>query len=450
MKRLLLLLALVATGLALGPDAQADPDAPASPVVLPYKSPDMTLGTVNCANSMCHGAIRSWNGSKVLQNEYVTWSRLDKHTRAYQVLSNERSMRIAKNLGLPAPPNQSAICLDCHAHDVPGDRRGARFVLSDGIVCEACHGPAERWIKTHVAPDANHAENVAHGMYPTDDPLARARLCLSCHFGNADKLVTHRLMGAGHPRLSFELETFSMIEPAHFRLDQSPDTDTLRWNGVRVWAIGQALAVSQTMAILLDAKRGHDGVFPELVLFDCHACHHPMSDARWKPHTEFGLRQGPGIARLNDSNLLMMRVLASQVDVKLGDRVTEQAARLQAASEGQGDVGAEARAMQELAEEVARRIETMQFSPNQMRELSVALADEGLSGNYSDYSGAEQALLSLGSIIDFRNREHMLANPAEVAAKLNSLNALLRNDEHFSPADFRSQLKDLRAILARA
>jgi hypothetical protein len=146
----------------------------------------------------------------------------------------------------------------------------------------------------------------------------------------------------------------------------------------------------------------------------------------------------------------MMRVLASQVDVKLGDRVTEQAARLQAASEGQGDVGAEARAMQELAEEVARRIETMQFSPNQMRELSVALADEGLSGNYSDYSGAEQALLSLGSIIDFRNREHMLANPAEVAAKLNSLNALLRNDEHFSPADFRSQLKDLRAILARA
>ena len=30
------------------------------------------------------------------------------------------------------------------------------------------------------------------GLFPTDDPAERARLCLSCHFGNADRFVTHR------------------------------------------------------------------------------------------------------------------------------------------------------------------------------------------------------------------------------------------------------------------
>jgi len=440
----------VSLTLALCAPARAAPTTPAPAPALPYHSADMTLGTVNCANSMCHGAIQSWADSKVLQNEYVTWSRLDKHTRAYQVLENDRSKRIAKNMGLSAPPNQSAICLDCHAHNVPADHRDPRFKVSDGIACEACHGPAERWIKTHVEPNAQHEQNIANGMYPVDQPVERARLCLSCHFGNNDKLVTHRMMGAGHPRLSFELETFSMIQPAHFRMDKATNGETLRWNGVRVWAIGQALAVSQTMSILLDAKRGHDGIFPELVLFDCHACHHPMSELRWRPHTEFGLRQGPGVARLNDSNLLMMRVLARQIDERLGERVTEQAAKLQAASEGQGDVATEARATRDLAEDVARRIDTMELSPALMRALAVAVADEGLSGNYADYAGAEQALMAISSIVDFSNRQHMLASPALVAAKLNTLNALLRDDEHFKPAEFQSQLRELRALLAHA
>ena len=30
--------------------------------VLPDKSRDKTLGVVNCASSLCHGSIASWNG----------------------------------------------------------------------------------------------------------------------------------------------------------------------------------------------------------------------------------------------------------------------------------------------------------------------------------------------------------------------------------------------------
>ena len=87
--------------------------------LLPYQSPHQTLGTVTCASSLCHGSVKLWKDSAVLQNEYLTWSRTDKHARAYNVLLNERSKRIAKNLGLKQPAHEAKICLDCHAHVIP-------------------------------------------------------------------------------------------------------------------------------------------------------------------------------------------------------------------------------------------------------------------------------------------------------------------------------------------
>ena len=70
---------------------------------LPDQSRDQTLGVVTCASSLCHGSIAGWDGSPVLQNEYVVWSRLDKHARAYALLTNAESRSIAAKLGLAKP-----------------------------------------------------------------------------------------------------------------------------------------------------------------------------------------------------------------------------------------------------------------------------------------------------------------------------------------------------------
>jgi len=96
--------------------------------VLPYQSPDKSVGVVNCANSVCHGSVQPFKDSNVLQTEYVTWSRVDKHARAFQVLGNEQSQRIARNLGI-GDPMQAKLCLDCHTHNVPETQRGERFKL---------------------------------------------------------------------------------------------------------------------------------------------------------------------------------------------------------------------------------------------------------------------------------------------------------------------------------
>src|SRR4051812_19830470 len=176
---------------------------------LPQYSHDKTLGVGSCASSLCHGAVETWKDSSVMQNEYITWSRSDKHARSYSVLLNERSKEIAKKLNLPQPAHKSDLCLDCHTHNPKPAQRGENFQLTDGISCEACHGPADRWVKSHVEPDATHQNNLSRGMYATNDDVLRARLCLSCHIGNQEKFVTHKIMAAGHPRMSFELDTFT-------------------------------------------------------------------------------------------------------------------------------------------------------------------------------------------------------------------------------------------------
>ena len=103
---------------------------------------------------------------------------------------------------------------------MPPERRGPQFQLSDGVGCEACHGGAEPWLGTHLS-GADHKANLAAGMYPTDQPLARGMRCLSCHLGDDKKFVAHKIMGAGHPPMPFELDTYTAIEPAHFVVNDS-------------------------------------------------------------------------------------------------------------------------------------------------------------------------------------------------------------------------------------
>lgn len=416
--------------------------------LLPYQSPHKTEGAATCASSLCHGSIKTWKDTPVLQNEYVTWSRLDKHARAYNLLLNEKSKRIATNLGLKELPHQAKICLDCHAHNIPPERHGEKFNIDDNITCESCHGPAERWIRSHVAPNATHASNVANGMYPTDDVAARAKLCLSCHFGNKDKLVTHRIMGAGHPRMSFELDSFTEMAPKHFVLDRDYRERKRVWEGVKVWAIGQALMVAETMDWLNDDKRGRDGVFPELVLFDCHACHRPMAENRLQAKTPLGIAATPGLVRLNDANMLMLRVIARVIDPALGEQVSARTVALHRAIAGDGDAKQAATQLKAVANEVARRTQAVRIDAKMLQSIALGLADDGVNGVYRDYAAAEQAVMALASIGHFMAQQGALKSGVAFNTQWRRLNETLRHDEKFKPQEFMVRMRDVRTALA--
>ncbi|APV51183.1 hypothetical protein BWI17_16740 [Betaproteobacteria bacterium GR16-43] len=425
------------------------PQAPQSPAPhpLPYLSKDKNLGVVNCANSLCHGSVTAWKDSNVLQTEYVTWSRVDKHAnRAYQILLNERSQRIAKNLGLKEPAHEAKICVDCHGYAPPVEVRGERFKVSDGVSCEACHGPAERWIKSHTAPGATHAENVANGLYPTDDPVAQARLCLSCHFGNKDKFVNHRIMGAGHPRITFELETFTQTQPPHFVIDEDWQKRKRQWDPVRVWAIGQALAAAEILDVLLDPKRSKDGLFPELVVFDCHSCHHSMQDVRWTPR----LGIGPGRIRLNDANLLMLKQIVRRTLPGDEKSYNELVSSLHKAVAGDGGDALEAaRKLRAGLDVVMTKLSTRDFSNDDLRAILAGLIEDGLAGQYSDYAGAEQATMAMSSVMNFLAKRGELRTVGDANKALTRVYDTVKDDEKYKPQAFQAALADLRKTVSR-
>jgi hypothetical protein len=407
---------------------------------LPQYSHDKTLGVGTCASSLCHGAIETWKDSDVLQNEYVTWSRSDKHARSYAVLLNDRSKEIARKLGLPQPAHKSDLCLDCHTHNPKPAQRGKEFQISDGVACEACHGPAERWIKSHVESDATHADNVSRGMYPTNQDVARARLCLSCHMGNQQKFVTHKIMAAGHPRMSFELDTFTQIGPAHFKIDDDWVKRKGSWDNVRAWAIGQAVAAQELLA-LLQSPRGRDGLFPELVLFDCHSCHHPMGDKR---NTAARVGAGPGVVRLNDANFLMLRQIARRVVPSEAANFAQQIALLHKAVASGTDALAHARTVEASITAMIPKISAYPFTGDEVKAILIGLIDDGLAGQYTDYQGAEQAVMAVESVADFMGR-HQLLRTQPLKPTIRRLLAALARDEKYQPAEFEKGLRQLKA-----
>ena len=419
--------------------------------VMPNLSHDQTIGSVNCANSFCHGSITPWNESNVLQNEYTTWERLDKHTQAYQILLNKQSKLIAKNLGLKKPAHESKVCLDCHAHNPAADQRGERFVMSEGIGCEGCHGPAQRWIKSHTLDGNRHADNLEKGMYPTDSPVAQAKLCLSCHFGDQNRFVTHRIMGAGHPRISFELETFTSLQPAHFRVDDDWHKRKGDYNPIKVWAIGQVIASQQLLNIFTDPKLGRDGIFPELVVFDCHACHHPMSQQKWTPR----LGVGPGRIRLNDSNLLMLRAIVRVVDpanaasFNRGVMQMHQAVSGNAEAEGLDAIGSAQKVSASL-DNYVNIIKNSSFDLPQLKKVYLALIDEAIDGQYSDYAGAEQAYMAISNLSLSLANMGGLGSAPQVNSQLANMRKTLSNDESYQPRIFAKQLADLKYTVSQA
>jgi hypothetical protein len=284
------------------------------------------VGVAGCASSSCHHL----NGPKgTLRSEYDTWTAYDKHSRAYQVLFNERSQRIARNLygdhGKPA--TEQPLCLKCHAsHDGVIDKGVSdRFQLADGVGCESCHGAAEKWLTVHYQDEfkAKSPEEKARlGMRPTKDILHRAKLCTSCHVGSPDKEVNHDLIAAGHPRLAFELGAYHGIYNKHW--DVNKDHERYKDFESRLWSIGQLISAKASLQLLAAraegaTKTGKDAKpWPEFSEYDCFACHKRLQVNSPRQEAGYPDRRA-GALPWGDWYLSPTNPLAGQVGMKAAD-----------------------------------------------------------------------------------------------------------------------------------
>lgn len=410
-------------------------------------APARNLGVVTCSGSTCHGAAKPLTDSKVMQNEFITWHREDHHARAYRSLLDEKGQRIARNLGLESAAT-APECLTCHTNYVPVEQRGKRYQLADGVACEACHGPASKWLGMHVTGEASREDNLKVGMYPTEEPVARAKLCLSCHLGNESKFATHRIMGAGHPRISFELDTFTHIQPAHYRVDADYRSRKHVYGGMQVWAVGQVLAAQRTLDLFRSAKWQGSGTFPEFAFFDCHGCHHPMTEQRWSPRESTGLP--PGSVQMNDSNMLMLLYLTKHLDPALADRLHAGLLALhKATTVSMEEARKAAGALGDVLAAIQSKVVGHSFGKDDMNAVLGSLVSGGTTGDYQDYGAAEQAVMAMASLVDALHASGDLdtARGERLDAGIKTLYDVLKDENAYQPERLVAELKNLEPAL---
>jgi hypothetical protein len=276
---------------------------------LPY------LGVPSCSARTCHGADSPAPDGRLLRDEYTRWIEADPHAQAYNVLFDERSARIIKNLAQAGnavrAANEDTRCLACHCDPLVASQPALIGRRVDGVGCETCHGTARSWVEPHTAADswtrlpADGKKRL--GMADVKDTAALARTCVGCHVGApADSAtrtglrdVNHDLIAAGHPRLDFEFATFMANLPPHWK--QAADgPEWERRFGAEAWRIGQLTSARAALTLLRDrisraSAPEHNGVWPEFAEYDCAGCHHALT-------TPSARQRGPSASRLPGRN----------------------------------------------------------------------------------------------------------------------------------------------------
>ena len=271
------------------------------------KSPLRLMGAGSCAAAACHNANFAHGPTG---SEYTQWVTRDPHARAYAVLFDDLAVNINKNLQSTTDPHRDCRCLNCHVMpnlDGYVERQVAYLrakkvqnidpaaikatYAADGVSCEACHGPAEKWLSLHVLPEWKEKDDEkkeSYGMTNSRSVSGRAKVCVDCHVGKPGMDVDHDLIAAGHPRLSFEFAAFHSALPRHWpdAKDRNPTpTKTSRGRADfegRAWIAGQVVSAQAALELLAARAEEKHGVWPEFAEHDCASCHHSLEN-RYAP-----------------------------------------------------------------------------------------------------------------------------------------------------------------------
>ncbi len=356
------------------------------------------LGVATCASSLCHGSARPLTARSVTQDEYVIWARFDPHAHAYRVLREESGMKIARRLGLKNA-YEAPECLACHTDSTPTANRGERFQLSDGIGCEACHGGSESWLATHDdAQSVTHADNLAHGLREIERPQVRAQLCVGCHVGDSNRFATHQMMAAGHPRLAFELDTYTELWRTsggheHFRRDADYLVRKGRFEPVQTWLAGLA-ATTRREAELVDQRLAvANGGFPDFALFNCYSCHRSMRVAAWEKPDEG--TTPPGTLRLHDGHPRALLAVLDATEPSLAEPLRNAISAMQSANGNPALIRAANESLRAALSRIEEKAARRAWQRSDLEAELDALVSSAKKGTFVDYAAAEQAAMGM-------------------------------------------------------
>jgi hypothetical protein len=233
-------------------------------------------------------------------------------------------------------------------------------------------------------------------MYDTSDPAKVAETCLGCHLGSATKRVDHDMIGAGHPALSFELDTFASSMPAHWvRHDGNA-----AWFAGAPWALGQPIMLREA-ARHLGRQLRTDG-WPDFAAYDCYSCHHDLRPgSRWRQDRP----EGPGRPPWDASRYVVLSRLAHEVAPDVAGRLDASVRRLdQLARNGRAtpDLGRACDATAAAADDLLARLRPAPLDAARADRLLRAFSSDGNRLAFAGFRTAQQVAWTLDSLATAR------------------------------------------------
>jgi hypothetical protein len=417
-------------------------------------------GTASCSARSCHGGVGTLaepdRPDVIHQDEYTRWLAQDRHANAYQVLREEPSQQIARNLGLKKPPHEEPRCLACHTNpeaaglvaqrllerspDDPVAQR-IREEITFGVGCESCHGAAEKWLVPHAQKKLTRQEQKDYGLQPMDDLTTRALTCVGCHVGApADgkrglpgRDVNHDLIAAGHPRLNFELGAFLANMPPHWDVNRNKQPPA------QVWAVGQVCSAEAALKLLADrADQKNDRPWPEFAEYGCFACHHDLSEPSWRQSRKN--KEGTlGQLSFGTWYLAVPRAMASRqgmADEPLKDLATS----MRQPYPERGLVGQQAMKAATQMEKWRESLRGKAYAPGSLRELLLALIQEQNQIEW-DWDTAEQLYLAALALGEAEGNAEELAKRFRDLSRMRAFPQGFASRKDFEPEPFRNLLR---------
>jgi Cytochrome c554 and c-prime len=437
-------------------------------VSLRERSPESIkyMGAGSCNASGCHGLVDAKKRKfTILQNEYWLWewnagdqrNRLDYgHSKAFENLKTPESRQMAKHLGLKSPETEPR-CLACHAVPVAEHRRGPNYELAEGVTCEGCHGAAELWLGPHTRKDWDKKKGAEYGMLDTKNVVKRAELCLRCHQGTEKDTVDHELIGAGHPRLSFELDSYSELMPVHWIVPK----EEKEWSGARIWAVGQAESLHQQLELLASSRKVPGMTWPDFTFFDCYACHHDVADRvrgiseaekklqRWRVKDLGGKK--PGRLVWNAANYTVFRHAVREILPEKAALVDEAFTKLHETLSGKPAAAEFEQTVTQLLQLTAQlgpALESHLFTQKEVWSIMRRIAGDASVIANAGFQSAEQAVLAISSLQESYSRTvGAMPNAKAFSSAFEQLNSDIVFGHKFNLVQFGQHLSGMRKLL---
>jgi hypothetical protein len=426
------------------PEVSAVPPAAAASASFAYIGID---GCVRCHESPREADNRpdSETGLAVtdfyLMNEATVWSKQDRHSQAFKVLENPRSVRMGELLGVDVK-SPAAGCINCHALVLNSDKREIgkwAHRLADGVSCEACHGPGEKYESAHHRPEWRTLDPEVKarefGFINVREAGAKTALCASCHVGDLaqGKFVTHEMYAAGHPPLpSVEPYSLGLAMPPHWRpiTAKKPEVQKFLGHDPEIRTIAREIVLGGLVAYrhsvdLLDQAASREETWPDFAVFDCYACHHDLKRKSWRQERGYKSQPGRPAYRAWPDALPRATLLAMDRPLQeFDDRVTGLQTALTSRPFGvPTDVRVKAgEARLALDAELQRASQEIRWDAARSRKLLDALAQTALEQPW-DFDSARQ--LGWAFVAVSRDLPESNRLPAEVAPAIEELTSLL-------------------------